>query len=89
MMNICIHLDPEQGKVSCAILVDMVNGNAQALFNMAVPWNLEKNNAILCAELATELVKTTSYVASNLAPGNDHIVHVTLPKAIKDVILHA
>ena len=50
---------------------------------------LEKNNGILCAEVATELMKTGSYVTSNLPPGDDWIVFVTLPKATKAIVLHA
>ncbi len=50
---------------------------------------LEKNNVILRAEVATELMKSTSYVNTNLAPNGERIVHVTLPTATKAVILHA
>ena len=49
---------------------------------------LEKNNGILRAEVATELMKPTSYVNTNLAPDDDRIVHVSLPNATKAVILH-
>jgi hypothetical protein len=44
---------------------------------------------ILRAEVATELMKSTSYVNTNLAPNDERIVHVTLPTATKAVILHA
>jgi hypothetical protein len=51
---------------------------------------LEKNNGILRAEMATELMKSTSYVNTNFAPDDDkRIVHVTLPTATKAVILHS
>jgi hypothetical protein len=50
---------------------------------------LEKNNGILRAEVATELMKSTSYVNTNLAPDDERIVYGTLPAATKAVILHA
>jgi hypothetical protein len=50
---------------------------------------LEKNNGILRAEVATELMKSTRYVNTNLAPDDEHIVHGSLPAAMKAVILHA
>jgi hypothetical protein len=50
---------------------------------------LEKNNGILRAEGATELMKSpTSYVNTNLAPDDERIVYGTLPAATKAVILH-
>jgi hypothetical protein len=50
---------------------------------------LEKNNVILRADVPTELMKSTSYVDTNLAPDNERIVDGTLPAATKAVILHA
>jgi hypothetical protein len=50
---------------------------------------LEKNNGILRAEVATELMKSTSYVNTNLASSDERIIHATLPTATKAVILHA
>ena len=50
---------------------------------------LEKNNGILRAEVATELMKPTSYVNTNLAPDDDRIVHESLPNATKAVVLHS
>jgi hypothetical protein len=50
---------------------------------------LEKNNGILSAEVATELMKSTTYVNTSLAPDKEHIVYGTLPAATKAVILHA
>lgn len=49
---------------------------------------LQKEDAVLRAEIATELVKTTSYVTSNLVPDDNRIVYATLPKAIKAIVLH-
>jgi hypothetical protein len=52
---------------------------------------LEKNNVVLRAEVATELMtKSTSYVNTNLvAPDYERIVRVTLPTETKAAILHA
>jgi hypothetical protein len=66
--------------------VDTVNFNAR-LLQYGSP--LEKNNGILRAEVATELMKSTSYVNTNLAPEDERIVYGTLPAATKAVILHA
>jgi hypothetical protein len=49
----------------------------------------EKNNGILQAEVATELMKSTTYVKTNLAPDVERIVYETLSAATKAVILHA
>jgi hypothetical protein len=67
--------------------VDTVNFNAPAFFNIGSP--LERKNGILRAEVATELMKSTSNVNTNLAPDDERIVDATLPAATEAVILHA
>jgi hypothetical protein len=49
----------------------------------------EKNNGILHAQVAAELIKSTGYINTNLAPNDERIVHATLPTATKAIILHA
>jgi hypothetical protein len=68
--------------------VDTVNFNAPAFFNMEVPWKRTMGSYVL-PEVATELMKSTSYVNTNLAPDNERIVYGSLPAATKAVILHA
>jgi hypothetical protein len=50
---------------------------------------LEKIKGILHAEVATQLIKSISYVNTNLAPDDERIVNVAFPTATKAVILHA